>query len=434
MSRAGKETSMTDTVVIMHSAGAFTEERLRRIEWVTDTSLAYLESDDLLRELLARVRDVLEADAATVLLIDAGGEELIATAAVGLEDAVRQGVRVPVGRGFAGAVAAGKRALVVDHVTDALMFSPALRKKGIRSLAGAPMLANGQMVGVLCVGAFTEHHFGESEAHLVQIAADRIASASQLGSSRAERIAATVLQHSLLPSRLPVVEGVSIDSRYVAGAENGIGGDWYDVFALPSGRVGIVMGDVVGHGLFAAVVMGRLRSALRAYALDDDNPARVLHRLDRKMTHFEPDAMATVAYSLYDPQTGALAVSLAGHLAPVIAGPGQPQRYVDAPTDPPVGVEVARRPRRTVTVEVPEEGVVCFYTDGLIERFHQPIDVGLEALRNAVVPGPAKEVCNTLMTTLVGNESFSDDITLLVLSRQLPAPVLEPEHLQNTTS
>lgn len=401
----------------MHaSAETSAEERLRRIELVTDTSLAHLDVNDLLREILARVRDVLGVDMAAVLLLDPGGEELIATAAVGIEDEVKQGVRIPVGSGFATAVLNADRAVVLDRVEDVLR-SGSLQHEGIRSLAGAPMVSDGEPVGVLCVGSFGEHGFTDEDAELVRIAADRIASVSQVGSSRAERIAAKVLQHSLLPGRLPQVKGVSMDGRYVAGADHGIGGDWYDVFELPSGRIGIVIGDVVGHGLLAAVVMGRLRSALRAYALDDEDPARVLHKLDRKVTHFEPDAMATVSYALYDPETARLELSLAGHLPPVLAPPGCGGALVDAPVDPPVGVEVSRRDRRSTTIGLPEDSVLCFYTDGLVERRRQPIDAGLKSLCEAIECAPAQKVCTTVMNRLVTAASSNDDVTLLVLSR-----------------
>lgn len=402
----------------MHpSAESSAEERLRRIELVTDTSLINLDVNDVLREVLGRVCDVLGVDMATVLLLDSGGEELIATAAVGIEDHVQQGVRVPVGHGFAGAVLAEGQALIHDHVDDYTLFSTVLQGYGIRSLAGAPMVTNGETVGVLCVGAHTTHGFSDHDARLVRFAADRVAPISQEGLSRAERIAATVLQRSLLPSRLPSIPGASIDGRYVASAEHGVGGDWYDVFELPSGRVGIVMADVVGHGLLAAVVMGRLRSALRAYAIEEDGPAQVLHQLDRKVTHFEPDAMATVAYSVYDPRTARLETSLAGHLPPVLSRAGAPGELIKAPVDPPVGIQVSSRQRRTIGIDLTEGSTICFYTDGLIERRHQRIDSGLAALCDAVVAASAQEVCTAVMNKLVTVGSTSDDVTLLALSR-----------------
>src|SRR5207253_8280083 len=109
-------------------------------------------------------------------------------------------------------------------------------------------------------------------------------------------------------------------ARYVTGSGN-VGGDWYDVFLLPDGKLGVVVGDVVGSGLTAAVIMGRMRSTLRAYILETTDPAAALRMLDRKIQYFEPDAMATVLYGVYTPETGELVVSSAGHLPPVLAAP-----------------------------------------------------------------------------------------------------------------
>ncbi|WP_344135483.1 GAF domain-containing SpoIIE family protein phosphatase [Saccharopolyspora halophila] len=390
---------------------------MRRIEPVTDTSLAHLDINHLLREILARVRDVLEVDIATVLLLESGGEELIATAAVGMDEHLQQGVRMPVDHGFAGTVLAGGSALAFDDIGDSVLLSSALQERGIRSLAGAPMVVDGETIGVLCVGVCGPRGFSDRDAQLVQIAADRVAATYQAGSSRAERIAATVLQHSLLPGKLPTIPDVSIDGRYVAGADRGVGGDWYDVFELPSGSIGIVMGDVAGHGLLAAVVMGRLRSALRAYALDEEDPARVLHKLDRKVTHFEPDAMATVAYSIYDPRTARLTTSLAGHVPPVLAPAGGRGKLVQVPVDPPIGVQVSQRRRSTVDVDLAAGSTICFFTDGLVERREQHIDAGFDALCEVVAPGPAHEVCTAVMGELVTATPSTEDIAFLALSR-----------------
>ncbi|MBB5156900.1 PP2C family protein-serine/threonine phosphatase [Saccharopolyspora phatthalungensis] len=394
-----------------------TQTRLRRIELVTDSALAHLEPDDLLRELLHRVRDVLEVDTAAVMLYEPTSKVLIASAAVGIEDEVLQGVRIPVDSAFASTIAARRRPPILDSAQDPTLIRPVLREHGIRSLLGAPMLTGGETVGVLYIGAYQHRRFSEPDIHLLQLVADRIALATRASTSRTERTAARVLQHSLMPTRLPAVTGLTLDARYVPGAAPSIGGDWYDVFALPSGRIGIVIGDVVGNGLPAAVIMGRLRSALRAYALDNENPAQVLRKLDRKATHFEPNAMATVGYAVYQPATCQLQVSLAGHLAPALAGPSQHGRLAPVPVDPPIGLGVTRRTRRTSTLELPPDGVVCFYTDGLVEHRNTSIDDGLRRLCKAITPAPATTVCTTVMNEMVGAEPPTDDVALLTISR-----------------
>lgn len=138
------------------------------------------------------------------------------------------------------------------------------------------------------------------------MAADRAALAVQSLRSREDQAAALALQRSLVPSALPAVRGTEVAARYVPGSGR-VGGDWYDVFVLPSGELGMVVGDVAGSGLGAAVIMGRIRSAPRAYALEFPGPADVLVKLDQKMQYFEEgDVMATVSYAVLDPGSGQL--------------------------------------------------------------------------------------------------------------------------------
>jgi len=302
------------------------EDKLRDIRAVTDAALSHLAAGDLLAALLGRVREILDADTAAVLLLDSSGRQLIATAASGLEEEVSQGVRIPVGRGFAGRIAAGRRPVILDHVDHGNVLNPILYEKGIRSLAGVPLLVHGTVLGVLHVGTVHDRVFTPDDAALLQLAADRAALAVQSLQSREDHAAAVALQRSLVPSAPPAARGVEVAARYVPGSGQ-VGGDWYDTFVLPSGELGLVVGDVAGSGLGAAVIMGRIRSALRAYALEFPGPADVLGKLDRKMQYFEEnDVMATVSYAVLDPDSGQLRVCSAGHLPPVIAAPGQRSR------------------------------------------------------------------------------------------------------------
>lgn len=402
-----------------------TDIRLQRIEAVTDAALAHLDIEDLLVELLDRVRELLEADTATVLLLDEVTNELVATAGRGLEEEVRRGFRVPVGTGFAGRVAAERQPVRIEHVDHTNVVNPILLQKGVRSVLGAPMLVNGVLIGVLHVGTLTPRWFFDADVKLLQLVADRIALATQAHLSAIDRAAAAALKRSLLPSGPPSVPGVEIAARYLPGEVAGVGGDWYDVFVLPSGQLGVVVGDVLGRGVRAAAVMGRLRSALRAYALDYDDPAEVLQRLDRKVQHFETDMMATVLYAVVDPTFTHMRVSTAGHLPPVLASPGSPATLLELPIDAPVGVG-SRLRRRTTTVELPARVVLCFYTDGLIERSDRSIDDGLDRLRGAVTAGPAEAVCDEVIGQLLGADAPTDDVALLVLRREGQDVAREP--------
>jgi serine phosphatase RsbU (regulator of sigma subunit) len=393
------------------------EDQLLRIESVTDTALSHLDLEKLLEELLERVRELLAVDTATVLLHDAASGQLVATAAAGFAEEVREGVRIPVGSGFAGQVAAQREPVVIGHVDESTVINPLLWEKGLRALLGVPMLAAGQLIGVVHVGTLTQRQFTEHDVRLLQLAADRIALATQGQLAMTERASAAALQRSLLPSRLPRLAGLEFSARYVPGADLRVGGDWYDVFPLPGGRWGIVMGDVVGHGLPAAVVMGRLRSALRAYALIDvDDPAGVLEKLNRKVMHFEPGAMATVLYAVVEPSYDRMLISLAGHPPPVVAVVGERGRLLDLRPDPPIGVRY-EVPRRVSEVDLSPGSVMCFYTDGLVERREWTMDAGLDLLCGAVDVRPAEAVSATVMAALTRAKPPEDDIALLVMRR-----------------
>ncbi len=402
----------------VHAAAGEAQGRLRDLQSITDAALSRLDDHDFLPVLLDRARGILRADTAALLLLDSPAGQLVAAAAAGLEEEVSQGVRIPVGRGFAGRVAASGGPVILDHVDHTTVLNPILMEKGIRSLLGVPLMANGKVIGVLHVGSLTPRRFTGDDASLLQLAADRAALAVQSLRSADDRIAAAALQRSLLPSALPTAPGLQIAARYVPGS-GAVGGDWYDVFGLPSGELGVVIGDVAGSGLQAAVVMGRMRSALRAYALETTDPADVLDRLDRKMHHFEPGALATVLYAVVDPVLDRVRIASAGHLPPVVAGPGEAGSLVDMAGGLMIGVDPRAR-RQVTTVKIAHGAVLCLYTDGLVERRERPLDEGLARLCGVVVAKPPEEVCASVMGALVGGVPARDDVALLTLRRLPP--------------
>ena len=396
-------------------------ERLRRLEAITDAELSKLEVSDLLDELLDRVRDLLDVDTAVVLLLDEHARQLVATAAKGLEEEVRQEFRISIGRGFAGAVAATGKPVIISDVTPADVVNPILLDKGIRSLLGVPMFAGSDVIGVLHVGSLTPRQFTPDDIHLLQLVADRASLAGRLRSHRLDQAAALALQRSLLPTQLPRVPGVEMAARDIPGHSFGIGGDWYDVFSLPSGWLGVVIGDVSGHGLSSAVVMGRIRSALRAYALICDGPAEALTLLDRKVRHFEAGSLTTALYAMISPDRARIRVSSAGHLRPVLAAPGRAPMLPDIPVDPPLGIGRPRAVRRAASVAFPPGAVLVCYTDGLVERRGEIIDVGIERLMAAVHPVGAEAVATSVMA-IAGVEQPTDDVAVLTIRRDPGAP------------
>ena len=394
-------------------------DRLRDIQSLTDAALSRLDDHVLLAELLERTRAILQADTAAALLLDPSSGQLLATAAAGLEEEVRQGVRIPLGRGFAGRIAARGQPVILDRVDHSTVLNPILLAKGIRALMGVPLIARGKVIGVLHVGSLTDRVFTSEDLELLELAADRAAAAVASLLAQENRIAAEALQRSLLPAALPQDGEAEMAVRYVPG-HGVVGGDWYDVFTLPSGQLSVVIGDVTGSGLPAAVIMGRMRSALRAYALDTHDPAEVLARLDAKMQHFEPGALATVAYGVFSQNLDRIRICLAGHYPPVIASPGRPAELAGIPPGLLIGA-VPEAKRQVTDLEISPGTVLCFYTDGLIERRGQLIDDALTRLCQLVTAEPPEDACATVMGAMVGNEPALDDIALLVFRRQPPA-------------
>ena len=267
-----------------------------------------------------------------------------------------------------------------------------------------------------CVRA-ARRPFSDGDEALLQVVGDRIAGAIQTRQLADERAATGLLERSLLPTRLPNCPGLAFATRYVGAEHKTIGGDWYDIFSLPSGQLWIVVGDVAGHGLQAAVVMGRVRSALRAYALLDESPERVLDLVDRKVNHFEIGAMLTVAWAVLDPPYETMTIALAGHPPPMIASPGQDTVLAEIEPSPPIGLQDSFGQRRSTTIPLAPGSVVVFYTDGLIERRGESLDVGFSRLQHAMSLGPPEGVARDIMRHVIGDYVPEDDIALVVMHR-----------------
>jgi sigma-B regulation protein RsbU (phosphoserine phosphatase) len=392
------------------------EAELDELHALTDSSLRGLDLDALLHELLERAQFVLDADTAAVLLLDEAAGELEARAARGLEEEVRQGVRIPMGSGFAGRVAATRRAVTLDRVDETTVSNPILWEKGIRVMLGVPLLSGDRVLGVLHVGRLNDKPFGERDVALLEVVADRTAAAVQATLLAGERQAAYVLERSLLPPRLPAIPGLELSARYVPAEPRAVGGDWYDVFRLPSGHSWLVVGDVAGHGLDAAVVMGRIRTALRSYALMELPPEHVLELVDRKIAHFELGTIATVAVAVVEPSCDAMRVALAGHLPPVLAHAARASELLDFPAEPLLG-GIFDGPRSSHNVRLDPGDLLVLYTDGLVERRNESLDEGIERVRRATTAEAPVRVARDLMRQLIGDRVPADDVAVLAMRR-----------------
>jgi signal transduction histidine kinase len=181
-----------------HSGPEATAERLRQLQAVTDIALAHLSLDGLLEELLLRIREVLRADTAAFLLLEETGTELVARAAKGIEEEVERGVRIPVGKGFAGRIAADRRPVILDDVDHADVLNPILREKGIKSMLGVPLITHGDVLGVLHVGTLTPRKFTEADVDLLEVVAQRAAVAIDRSLAHEQVVRLTQLQRDFI--------------------------------------------------------------------------------------------------------------------------------------------------------------------------------------------------------------------------------------------
>ena len=236
---------------------------------------------------------------------------------------------------------------------------------------------------------------------------------------REHRIAET-LQRGLLPDRLPEVPGIGLAARYVpAGAEMAVGGDWYDVVELPSGRIGLAIGDVAGHGPRAASTMGQLRMALRAYALEEPSPAEVVRRLDRLVSRLLMSEIVTLVYLVLDLDSGMVQFANAGHPPPLVVRAGDQISFLEDGLGPPLGCDDPGLPAEARFRLVPGSTLLLF-TDGLVERRGTSIDEGLQRLATVAMDcgQDIEAFCDQLLCSMVEDDT-ADDVALLVI-RPLP--------------
>jgi PAS domain S-box-containing protein len=289
----------------------------------------------------------------------------------------------------------------------------------VHSKVTVPLVARGAVIGSLGLGAAGDRVFTTDDVPLVTGIAVRAAMAIDNATRyTVDREIATVLQRAMLPNRLPAIPGLWLDAAFrPASSEVDVGGDWYDVIPIDDTRVVVALGDAMGKGLSAAVIMSELRSALRAFAVLDPEPLTVLGRLDDFARREHAHAMVTLAYALIDLPTGTTTIAHAGHPPVLHIRADHSAAYVDGGRSTPIGLGYrdVRRPA-TVTARLAPGDTLVLYSDGLIEDRRRDVDVGLAALLAAAetVPRPPSHLCEMLIKLL--HPSADDDTALLAVS------------------
>ncbi|NUP45815.1 MAG: SpoIIE family protein phosphatase [Catenulispora sp.] len=300
------------------------------------------------------------------------------------------------------------------------------------SVIAAPIIVQGTVLGVASFYRLgTADPFDEEDIQLAWDLASRAAVC--LDNARRferERAMALALQRSLLPRAFPMQCAVEVAHRYLP-AQEGVGGDWYDVIPLSGGRVALVVGDVVGHGIHAAATMGRLRTAVRNFCALDLTPEDLLGQLDALVESMDADEAedqrgvgiigATCLYVVYDPVTGMCSVAAAGHPDPAVVARDGSVAFLDLPTGPPLGLGGSSY--EAVELPIEEGSTLVLYTDGLVESRDQDIGTGLERL-SAVLAGPGRdpeELCASAIGGLLPARPW-DDVALLAARTRRTTP------------
>jgi len=411
-----------------------TQERLRNEADVNEALLRIAGTLSAERDVDSVVQ--LVTDAGTLLsgasfgaffynLVDEQGERYTRFTVSGVDRSHFERFPLPRNTPIFGPTFTGERTVRFDDVTAEATYGTMAPHFGmpeghlpVRSYLAAPVCGrDGEPIGGLFFGHPRAGVFTEQHERLVEAVAAHAAIAFENASDSAfaQRVSET-LQRSLLPRSLPSKVDVRVVARYQP-AQQGVevGGDWYDVIDLGDGRLGVVIGDVAGHNLHAASVMGEIRNAVRAYALDGHSPSGVVERANRFLCSVAPAELATCCYVELHPGEATATVVLAGHPAPIVAaGDGVP-RFVDAESNVPLGVDASARFDET-TVLLGAASWLVLYTDGLVDQAAISLEEGFERLLDATASAPEDldAAADSILAATTG--ARADDAALLLVA------------------
>ena len=356
------------------------------------------------------------------------------------------GQLIPLDSGAPSAIVFRTGRAAVFSVDDALLAAAGpqpgemLRAMGVRNIIGAPLVAHGARIGVLTIAATSSSRpaFTDADLSLATDIATRVAIAvSNASEYAAQHRIAVELQRALLPVIPAELPSVGIGACYRPGEQrHEVGGDWYDVFELPGGRIGFAVGDVVGHDLQAAVAMGHLQQLLRYIAAGGTPPGELLEALDAACPQITGTDFATVGYAEYQPAAGIISYASAGHPPPLLVAGGR-ARYLEDGRSVPIGLGGGRSGRRRPAAEeaVPPGAMLVWYSDGLVERRDMPIDAGLRQLAaraRAQHGQDAQHWCDALLAEMTAGQALADDVVIACLQLRGSPAAGAPQALRRT--
>ncbi|MEU2433016.1 SpoIIE family protein phosphatase [Streptomyces sp. NPDC007861] len=340
--------------------------------------------------------------------------------------AVGMTAQIPVGSVYEHVVVEGRPMNLTLADVPALITAPGAERlrtylsTEVGSARLVPLVARGRALGAVVVSRIRGREpFDEQDCVLIDELVGR--AALNIDNARmytGQREAALALQRSLTLKPLPDVAGLELMGRYLPASAHEVGGDWFDVIPLPGGRAGLVIGDVMGHGIRAAATMGQLRTAVRTLAGQDLPPDRMLSALDAAVADLGENEMATCVYAVHDPAAGRCLIARAGHPPPALVSADGTVTFVDGPAGTPLGA--GGRHFRVEQTPLLPESLLVLYTDGLIETRERDIDQGMGLLARALRhPGRSlEEVCDRVIGRLLPS-SAEDDVAVLI-ARALP--------------
>jgi len=408
-----------------HAEAEVLSGMLGRLQEVADAAIAVQGQLDR-GELLERSLAVIAAEAGALVVEPSGGAPPEIDAVRGLEGVTPETPVVETG--VTAELLGVEQPLVVGRIPedDTSTFGPQAR---VRSLVAVPLEADGRRLGVLVAASGLPDRFSHEQARLLALAGERCARAlANAAAYERERRTAASLQLGLLPQGVPALRHGEIAVRYLPALGGpAVGGDWYDAIVLPDGRLGLAIGDVTGHGAEAAVLMGQLRTALRAYALEGSSPDVVLERLNALALSLGDDAMATVIYAVLEPNLTSGSFVNAGHPPPVrISAAGAEQ--IVAQSSPPVGAALNTSFHQHA-IELDAGDALCLYSDGLVEERGANFPEREQALLSALgTPAAAEVLCERALAALRPHGAADDDVALLVLQTSESGHGLKTTH------